>query len=101
MRVAQASYLVHFVGRATWSGAETREDWEARERHFVQVFRQKWGPTLARFMLWRDASVAREDPSLRAIERRGGIRALIAEMARRDGVVVEQLLEGWPRLGNQ
>jgi GT2 family glycosyltransferase len=101
VRVAQASYLVHFGGRATWSGPETREQWEARERHFIEVFREKWGPTLARFLLWRDASVVSRDPSLRAAEQRGGTRELMAELARRDGVNIQQVLASCPRLGNQ
>jgi len=98
VRVAQASYLVHFGGRATWSGAETREQWAARERNFVEVFRCKWGETLARFLLWRDGLVIGWDPAFGEAQRRGGIRGLMMEMARRDGVNVEVVLESWPRL---
>jgi GT2 family glycosyltransferase len=94
--VAEASYLVHFGGRATWSGPETREQWAAREQNFIRVFQDKWGPTLARFLLWRDPSVLSRDPSLQAVQQQGGIRALFAEMARRDGIAIEQALVSSP-----
>jgi GT2 family glycosyltransferase len=94
--VAEASYLVHFGGRATWSGPETREQWAAREQNFIRIFREKWGPTLARFLLWRDPSVLSRDPSLQAVQQQGGIRALIGEMARRDGISIETALDSSP-----
>jgi hypothetical protein len=96
--VAQASYLVHFGGRATWSGPETREQWAAREQNFIRVFRKKWGPTLARFLLWRDPSVLAGDPSLQAAQQQGRIRGLMQEMARRDGIHLEEALEASPQL---
>jgi GT2 family glycosyltransferase len=96
--VAQASYLVHFGGRATWSGPETRQQWAAREQNFIRVFREKWGPTLARFLLWRDPSVVSRDPSLQTAQQQAGIRGLMQEMARRDGIRVEDVLETSPCL---
>jgi hypothetical protein len=96
--VAQASYLVHFGGRATWAGPETREQWSARELNFIRVFKQKWGQTLARFLLWRDPSALSRDPSLQAVQQRGGIRALMEEMARRDRIRIEEILAASPRL---
>ena len=98
MLVAQASYLVHFGGRATWSGPETREQWAAREQNFIRAFNDKWGQTLARFLLWRDPSVLGRDPSLQAVQQRGGIRALMQEMARRDGIRVQEVLAASPQL---
>ena len=96
--VAQASYLVHFGGRATWAGPENREQWSARELNFIRVFKEKWGQTLARFLLWRDPSVLVRDPSLQAVQQRGGTRALMEEMARRDGIRIDQTLQASPRL---
>ncbi|HSZ54613.1 MAG TPA: hypothetical protein VK797_03070 [Tepidisphaeraceae bacterium] len=96
--VAQASYLVHFGGRATWSGPETREQWAARELNFIRAFKDKWGQTLARFLLWRDPLILAQDPSLRAVQQRGGIRALMEEMARRDGIRVQDVLDSSPQL---
>jgi GT2 family glycosyltransferase len=98
--VAQQSYLIHFGGRATWAGPETREQWSARELNFIRVFKQKWGQTLARFLLWRDASVLSRDPSLAAVQQRGGIRALFEEMARRDGIRSEDVLAASPRISS-
>jgi GT2 family glycosyltransferase len=96
--VAQASYLVHFGGRATWSGPETREQWAARELNFIRAFKDKWGQTLARFLLWRDPLILAQDPSLRAVQQRGGIRALMEEMVRRDGIRVQDVLDSSPQL---
>jgi hypothetical protein len=92
--VAVGSYLLHFGGRSTWSGGETLEQWRAREQNFVGIFQKKWGQMLSRFLLHRDASVLNRDPSLQAVQQQGGIAGLFAEMARRDGVVVEEILKG-------
>ena len=85
MVVAEGSYLLHFGGRSTWSGPETRAEWQARERHFIGVFVNKWGPTLSKFLLHRDHSVVSNDPELQRAEAEGGIAALIKAMLKRDG----------------
>src|SRR5205823_2021660 len=33
--VAQESYVLHFGGRSSWSGAETMDEWRARETNFI------------------------------------------------------------------
>ncbi len=84
--VAIGSYLLHFGGRSTWSGPETMDQWRAREHHFVGIFQRKWGPTLSRLLLFRDASILANDPSLQEVQKRAGIGGLFAELARRDGI---------------
>ena len=96
--VAEESYLVHFGGRATWNGPETRQQWAAREQHFIQIFQQKWGPALTHFLLRRDASILAQNPSLVAAQQRGGIAGLFTEMARRDRVDVADVLALAPQL---
>ena len=85
--VAEQSYLLHFGGRSTWSGVETPEEWSAREKGFAACFRQKWGRTAARFVLYRDPSLIAADPVLAAAEKRG-IGELVRTMCARDGVPV-------------
>lgn len=45
------AYLLHFGGKSSWSGAETRESQLAREGLFRKVFSEKWGETLAKLCL--------------------------------------------------
>jgi GT2 family glycosyltransferase len=91
--VAVESYLLHFGGRSTWSGNETLEQWRAREKNFIGIFQKKWGPTLSRFLLYRDASILSSDPLLQLAQQRGGIAGLFTEMARRDGISIEEALK--------
>jgi hypothetical protein len=59
----------------------------------MHAFQQKWGRTLSHFVFQRDASVL-SDPSLQAVQRRAGIAGVLAEMASRDGICVEDALAG-------
>jgi GT2 family glycosyltransferase len=88
--VATGSYLLHFGGRSTWNGPESIDEWRARERNFIGIFEKKWGPTLSRFLLFRDASILARDAALAAIEQRSGIAGLYKEMLRRDGIAIRQ-----------
>jgi len=90
--VATASYLIHFAGRSTWSGPESREQWVEREKSFIANFRRKWGPSLCRFLVYKDASLLDQHPNFREAETSGGIAALFREMAHHDGIAVEELL---------
>ena len=90
--VAVRSYLLHFGGRSTWSGSETLDQWRAREQNFIGIFQNKWGPTLTRFLLYRDPSILSRDPVLQAAQQRGDIPALFAAMAKRDGISIEEYL---------
>jgi len=91
--VSESSYLLHFGGRSTWSGPETREEWQAREQHFIHIFERKWGKTLAQFLLYRDPSILTREPSLAAIQSQKGIAGLYTEMARRDGISIADRLK--------
>ncbi len=83
---ADQSYLLHFGGRSTWSGLESKEEWLAREQRFISQFAQKWGPSLAKFLLTRDRSVVDQNPVLGRAEAAGGIAGLINGMMELDGV---------------
>ena len=45
-RFALNSYILHFQGKSTWRGAETREQTAARDRFYAERFREKWGQAL-------------------------------------------------------
>ena len=46
LRFALNSYILHFQGKSTWRGAETREETAARDRFYAERFKQKWGSAL-------------------------------------------------------
>ncbi|RIL12151.1 MAG: hypothetical protein DCC75_00965 [Proteobacteria bacterium] len=60
VRYALSSYLVHFCGKSSWSGAETEAEQIAREEKFRGVFRDKWGDQLFRLVLKEDYNVLSE-----------------------------------------
>ena len=46
LRYALQSYLLHFHGRSTWRGGESAEQTAARDRGYIERFKQKWGQHL-------------------------------------------------------
>lgn len=56
LRFALNSYILHFQGKSTWRGAETREQTAARDRFYSERFRQKWGQALFEVMVLNDLS---------------------------------------------
>ncbi|NMC64407.1 MAG: glycosyltransferase family 2 protein [SAR324 cluster bacterium] len=50
------SYVLHFQGKSTWRGPESKEDTEARNKRFLRVFAEKWGKRLQRLMIFNDES---------------------------------------------
>jgi GT2 family glycosyltransferase len=78
--VAESSYLLHFGGRSTWSGAETLQEWHRREAAFVSVFTRRWGPSLTHFLLRRDPAILDQFPELRRLQAEGGIGGLFRGM---------------------
>jgi GT2 family glycosyltransferase len=96
--VAQHSYLLHFGGRATWSGPETRDEWRARESNAIALLAGKWGPLLTKFLVYRDPSVIAGDPALDKIQVETGIGGLYQELARRGGVAIPKDLLWQPRI---
>lgn len=87
--VAEKSFLLHFGGRSSWGGPETREEWAEREKNFIDVFIKKWGRTLSRFLLFKDSSLLEGNPAFRKALDEGGIGGLYVEMMKRDGIVLQ------------
>jgi GT2 family glycosyltransferase len=48
---ALGSYLLHFVGKSTWRGAESPDESRHRERRYLTALRAKWGDPLAEAMV--------------------------------------------------
>jgi GT2 family glycosyltransferase len=46
LRYALNSYILHFQGKSTWRGGETREQTAARNRFYTERFKEKWGTAL-------------------------------------------------------
>jgi hypothetical protein len=49
--IVMESYVLHFTGKSTWRGGETRDESLARERQYIDRFRGKWGDDLAKLFI--------------------------------------------------
>jgi O-methyltransferase len=54
---ALASYVLHFQGRSTWRGGETRDEQRQRDAKYVDAFQAKWGASLTQAFLRGDWSL--------------------------------------------
>jgi GT2 family glycosyltransferase len=77
--IAAECYLLHFMGRSTWSGGETTQEMQARNARYFHYFCSKWGNHLARLFLFnpnwqQDASTLGVTELLKS----GDYRSLIA-----------------------
>jgi hypothetical protein len=43
---ALGSYVLHFMGKSTWRGAETPQQRQQREQTYLAAFQAKWGEAL-------------------------------------------------------
>ena len=82
VRYATRSYLLHFGGKSTWSGAEDAATRLARERQFTLRFEEKWGSELTDLVLKDNQELLRQRPELQEKIRTGGISAVLAELLR-------------------
>lgn len=49
--IAMDSYVLHFMGKSTWRGAETQQEIEERNHIYIDAFRKKWGEKLTNIFL--------------------------------------------------
>jgi GT2 family glycosyltransferase len=63
---ALRSYVLHFQGKSTWRGAETRAQQKARDAQYASAFLAKWGPALTHAFLRGDWDIFRGNPVLRS-----------------------------------
>ncbi len=77
IKYALGSYIIHFGGKSSWSGAETAQQQREREEKFHRAFREKWGE-----QLWHMALQSEDHDSLA-----GPVAAEIQEGRYRDLVI--------------
>jgi len=75
LRFALKSYILHFQGKSTWRGAETREQTAARDLKANQRFQEKWGNALFDVMVMNDLS--KLTPDLQQAYKGGDFKRLI------------------------
>jgi len=51
VKYASQSYLLHYHGKSTWDGAETKQQTQARDQQYFQHFSNKWGKEWANLLL--------------------------------------------------
>jgi GT2 family glycosyltransferase len=81
LRYALNSYLLHFIGKSTWRGAETREQTIARDQVYRERFKQKWGRVLFALLIMDDVSGL--SPELLQALHNCEFRRVIESLARR------------------
>ena len=48
------SYLLHFHGKSTWDGGETKEQTENRNKLYTDIFLKKWGNDITQLFIKRN-----------------------------------------------
>ncbi len=74
---ALKSFILHFGGKSSWSGVETKEVQLARESHFRIQFGAKWGKALMLMLLFEDRSIIPEGSDLHKQIIAGNHRAVV------------------------
>jgi len=47
------SYLLHFHGKSSWDGGETKEETKDRDQSYTKVFLKKWGEDMTKIFILR------------------------------------------------
>ena len=47
------SYILHFHGKSTWDGAETKFQTETRNEIYIEAFKKKWGIEMTQLFILR------------------------------------------------
>jgi GT2 family glycosyltransferase len=79
------SFVLHFMGKSTWRGAESPQATRQRDEQYFRYFLAKWGPDLAQIFLFTDQGTNHVDSlGLGRLLESGAYRELIeACLARR------------------
>lgn len=81
VKYAAPGYVLHFGGKSSWSGAETRAQQQQREEHFFSHFRTVWGEQLTELVLRDKQSLITDNPALVAAVKAGDYRKVILTLA--------------------
>jgi hypothetical protein len=77
VEMALGSYLLHFWGKSTWSGAEKKERDPAYNTDFLEIFRDKWGDALFQFVLREDDTHIKQNPEASRLREAEQIGAMV------------------------
>jgi hypothetical protein len=82
---ALGSYVLHFMGKSTWRGAETPDQWQQREQTYLAVFRAKWGDALLEAVALNRTEKLHALPGVGEALARGDFRSAIEQALRWEG----------------
>jgi hypothetical protein len=74
---AMKSFVLHFMGKSTWRGAETPDERLFREQAYFSAFVKKWGSGLTGLALRGDRKGLESDPELMSAYSQGSFANLI------------------------
>lgn len=78
---AMESYVLHFVGRSTWRGAESVSETQAREGAFRRAFEAKWGAALLDLLVRGRIDAVLSEGALRHQWDQGNFRAAFQRLS--------------------
>jgi GT2 family glycosyltransferase len=78
LQFALKSFILHFQGKSTWRGPETRDEAAARDLKASVRFKQKWGEALFEVMTLHDLS--KLPPDLAEAYKQGDFKKLITAL---------------------
>jgi GT2 family glycosyltransferase len=76
---AAGSYVLHFNGKSTWSGADSAEENARRCETYRRYFREKWGERLFRLYIGEDPSII-DELGFSSFAKNGDFSALIEKL---------------------
>ena len=75
------SYLLHFHGKSTWDGGETKDQIEARNKTYTETFKKKWGEEMTQlFIIRKDFSDVLSRKDLKDLFKKGKFGDLIRQL---------------------
>ena len=80
IQYALHSFLIHFGGKSSWSGAEEKAAQRAREEQFIDHFIKKWNGDLLKFALDRPTEKVAEGSSFYTLATQGDYKGAIHEI---------------------
>jgi GT2 family glycosyltransferase len=92
VQFALGSYVLHFMGKSTWRGAETAPERRQRERAYLGAFRDKWGSRLLDLMCFGRLEAGSETAALKEALKQGRFREVIERLREPEVGPVERLV---------
>ena len=75
------SYLLHFHGKSTWDGGETKDQIEERNKIYTETFKKKWGEEMTQlFIIRKDFSDVLSRKELKDLFKKGKFGDLIRQL---------------------